>query len=129
MGDTINTNDDNLNQENKIEIFNDLYDIKEQISEGIYIKLCNYIQSLIKENRKLQNQIKYGCSCGSCYNSSEDDYQYSSEEEDNNEGHGPEEESEQEITEIYNNMSLDEILNYNEDIDLFLFDYECKCYL
>lgn len=134
MGDTtntdiMNTNDENLNQENmienKIEIFNDLDDIKEQIPEGIYIKLCNKIQSLIKENCKLQNQIKYGCSCGNCYYSSEDEYQDSSEEQE--EGPGPVEESEQEITEIYNNMSLDEILDYNEDIHLFLFEYECKC--
>ena len=105
----INTNNDNLNHENiieninenKIEIFNDLYDIKEQIQDVIYIKLCNYIQSLIKENHKLQYQIKYRNSYENCYNLTHDEYVYSNDDEDTendvtHEGIGPEEE----ITEL-----------------------------
>jgi hypothetical protein len=51
-----------------LEIFEDIYDIKDNITDGQFLSLNNKIRELIQENKDLRHSLsKYVCSCSTRY--------------------------------------------------------------
>ena len=51
-----------------LEIFEDIYDIKDNITDGQFLSLNNKVRELVQENKDLRHSLsKYVCSCSTRY--------------------------------------------------------------
>ena len=51
-----------------LEIFEDIYDIKDNITDGQFLSLNNKVRELVQENKNLRHSLsKYVCSCSTRY--------------------------------------------------------------